>query len=586
MLCLQGVEPQAQKTVPSHEATAANAVAANLSQISKPAITASSQAQTSKPENEAAMPTPELWYQQQYHQYYQHYAGCDTYNPQYQQYYPHQQQQEAVQAQPYAQLQPQLQPPKPPQPQLQGPLLSQLKQQPPSNPQQPTLPPQPQVQAQPHGQPPVNLRPHTQSQVPAAPLVLPTSHQQQLQPAVLPYPQLNMQTHPPQTQVNPPHSHLLQHPQQLPVQTTMQPHSQPPVHHPLPHPRSLPNSHVQPHSQVQSHGSVPHPQVLHHMHHSQQNLPASALPQPQVQPVHAVPGYHLYPLPHPPSELQLGGPQQHLVPIRPPQQSQQSVQVQGQGLVINSSVSIRPAPVQAMVPNQQNPGLLQPPPSSTNLPPAQQQPLYQHIQQPGQMVSPSTVMHPVQQHISQPTLQQVQPPFGGQQLRLAQNRLYQQGHFPQQQMPMQPQMRPQVPTPIHPPQPQQSLQLPHSSQNLAGRFPMPSHGIPVQVCPHPPGAVQVRPTQSSLNPNNLVVPNSQVKSSSEEQLGSVFRPVMLERSVTNAQTDLSSQNNAKMDDKSLRGNDGEMNAVKSEMDTRDLAVNHKVRSENFNIFLY
>lgn len=61
---------------------------------------------------------------------------------------------------------------------------------------------------------------------------------------------------------------------------------------------------------------------------------------------------------------------------------------------------------------------------------------------------------------------------------------------------------------------------------------------------------------------------------------------MLERSVTNAQTDLSSQNNAKMDDKSLRGNDGEMNAVKSEMDTRDLAVNHKVRSENFNIFLY
>ncbi|KAK4784693.1 hypothetical protein SAY86_019061 [Trapa natans] len=558
-----GVQPPAQKAVPSQEASSASAADANLSQISKPSVPASSQAQTTKPVNEAAVTTPELWYQQQYHQYYQHYAGYATCNPQYQQYYQQQLQQEAVQPQPYPQSQPQLQPQKPPQPQLQGPVSSHLNQQPPTNVQQPTLPSQTQVQAQPYGQPQVNLHLQAQSQIPAAPLALPPNQHQQLQLGVLSYPQ-----------VNPSHSHTLQYPQH-PVQTLPQLQSQPPVHQHPPHTLPLPNSHIQLHSQAQVPGSVPNPLGVHNMHHPQQNVTANSMPQPQVQPVHAVPGYQSYPLPHPSSQSQLGAPQQHLVPTRPPQQLQQSVQVQGQGLVMHSSSSIRPTSVHAMLPNKQNLGLSQPPSSTTNLPTAQQT-MYQHFQQPGQMVSTNTVMHPVQQQISQPTSQQVQPALGGQPRGLAQNQLYQQHPFSHQQILMQPQTCPRVPTLIHHLQSQQSLEQSHSSQNLAGGFPIPNHGLTMHVSPRPPGTVQVRPTQPSLNQWNLVGRDSQVKSSPEEQLASVSNPMILERSAINVQPDMSSQNTTKLDDKFLGDTVGEMNTVKSEMDTRHLAANHKV----------
>ncbi|XP_031385050.1 trithorax group protein osa-like isoform X2 [Punica granatum] len=576
-----GVQPQA---VPPHEATAASAGATNPSQISKPAEPASSQAQISQAVNVVAAPTPEQWYQQQYHQYNQQHAGYDAYNQQYQQYYPHQQPQEAVQPQHYQQPQPQVQGPLPPQSQLHGPASSPLKQQS-SNVQQPAPPSQPQALAQPHGQPQVPPQTQVQSQVTAVPVVPPPpppNQQQQPRPAIIPYPQLNMQNNPAQPlQFNP--SHLLQYPQ-LPTQNPVLQHPQSSVLHPPPHPRPLPHSQVQPHSQAQPHGPVPHPQGPHHVHQSQPNPPANVLIQPQVQSTHTVAGFQSYPPPQPPCQLQLGGPQQHTVPIGPSQLSQQPVQVHGQGQFPQPSLAVRPPQAQATILNQLNPGSLPPPPRSTNFLSAQQ-PFHPHSQPPGQLVSPHNVMQPIQQHLSQPHAQQKQPSLGGQQLGFTQNQLYQQASFAQQQMPMHPQMRPLGPTPSNPPQPQQnvavlhSLQHPHLSQNVVGRPPVPNHGVPLQVSPRAPGVVQVRPPQPGSNPNNLVVPNSRVQPSLQEHHGSVFYSPMLERSVTNNQAGLSSQRTTKVDEKSLGGNVNEIKTLKTETDSNHPPVEQKA-SEN------
>ncbi|KAA8549349.1 hypothetical protein F0562_001033 [Nyssa sinensis] len=207
---------------------------------------------------------------------------------------------------------------------------------------------------------------------------------------------------------------------------------------------------------------------------------------------------------------------------------------------------MRPPQSHAPVPNQQQPAFLPPQGQVPSIPSAQQQPIHPHAQQPGHSVHQRPVMQPIQ---SVPQQYVQQQPFPLQTSGTVQNQLHQQGHFVQQQLPMQSQSRP--PGPPHSVQqnshaylqPQQNVahgMQPHQSQNYVGRPMMPNHGAQSHSFPQSPGgfsgAAQVRPMQLGANQpstiqNYLPRTNSQLQTSSEQlvQAGLTSNPTVFER---------------------------------------------------------
>ncbi|KAK9279891.1 hypothetical protein L1049_013574 [Liquidambar formosana] len=655
-----GVQPQAQQGEGVQDTAATGTAAtADQTQAAIQAGTTTTQAQTSQttavitavqdpnqqansiPQGpavaQAAVPTPEQWYQQQqqqYQQYYQQYPGYDPYQQHYQQYYPYQQQaaqqyqQQHVQAQtahvpgqhpPQAYMQPQPQPQLQPQPQVQPQAQAHVQ---PQAQSQAQAQPQPQPQLQPHAQPQL----HPQVQAPTAaqhqnqpqvnPAVQPHSHapqhgqlppQPQQYPQAQPHPmQPHAQPHPQMPLYQQPHSQM-QHPQ---PQIQPQPH---PQHHPLP--LSQPHSQAQPQAQIQHHPQhqpQPQPQTQTQLHSSQTSQPPNPNVQPQAQhpSAHAVTSHHSYPQPQAHQQLQLGAPQQQH-PMHP--HLQHPIQMQNQ--FPQQPAQMRPPQSHAPVANQQQPALLPSPGQVPNIPPAQQLPVHPHAQQPAHSVHQRPVMQPNQQAMPHNYMQQQQLPFPGQPSGSVQNQLHQQGPFVQpHQLPMQSHLRSQGPPPSlqqnsHAyPQLQQNVGMQsYPSQNHFGRPMVP--GVQSQPFPHSPGGIagagQARPmmlgaNQPSTNQNYPFRTNNQVQLSSEQQSGfmqqssnsqsgPILKSTMLDRqgdqlsekSVVEREFDSSSQRASKNDANNLATASGlgagsvEMKTVKSETDTKSMDDEHK-----------
>ncbi|KAI6686892.1 hypothetical protein NL676_032805 [Syzygium grande] len=574
-----GVHPQVQPAEGSQEASGTNTTTAGQGQSTNQAGTASSQAseaqtsQTATPAtsaqqvqsvDQAAILTPEQWYQHQqqhYNQYYQQYIGYDPYQQQYQQYYPYQQPailQPQLYAQPPAQPQSQSQPQAVPQPQVQP--------QPQPLPQPHTQPkgqPQAQTQVQPqvYGQLQLQLQPHAQS----AAVAQSQNPQQQLQPNMPLQSQVQAQVQPSQALLYPQSQSQPQ--PQYPILSHSQPHAQVPQHqqpqaqaqypHPQTQPQAPPQLQLQqrPVAQVQQHlptqpGSLvpppsqahPHPQVIQGQSQTQH---------PSVQ---AVTGYQSYPQTQPLPQA----PQQHIMNVRPHQQAQQFNQMQGQ--FPQPSPHMNPAPQVAAPKQQQQPALLPSPAQNLSIPPGQQQQgIYSHTQQPGHPVPQRAVIPPFQPLMPQQYPTQ-QPSSGGQPGSTHQ------GTFVQQQQ-VQSHLRPHGPLhsfqpqfPTHP-QPQQSV----------GRPTFPNQGIPSQFYPQSGVPVQVKSTQAGFNLNNLVSTHNQVQFSLEQQPGA---------SVSEQRPDLLPRTGGKRDVVSSSGTDSsEMKMVRSETEAKHLDDDHKAIGE-------
>ncbi|XP_048137462.1 AT-rich interactive domain-containing protein 1A-like [Rhodamnia argentea] len=572
-----GVHPQVQPAEGSQEASGTNTTTSGQGQSTNQAGTASSQApeaqtsQTVTPATssqqisstslvqgvgQAAILTPEQWYQHQqqnYHQYYQQYIGYDPYQQQYQQYYPYQQP-AILQTQVYAQpqTQPQTQPQSQSQPQVQPQPLPQPHTQPKGQPQAQT-----QVQPQVFGQ--LQLQPHAQSQNPQQQLQSNMPSQLQVQAQVQPsqallYPQSQSQPQP-----------------QYPILSHSQPHAQVPQHQQLqvqaqyPHPLTQPQ--VPPQLQLQQR---PVAQVQHHL----PTQPGSQVPPPSQAHLHpqviqgqsqtqhpsaqAVTGYQSYPQTQPPPQA----PQQHIMNVRPHQQAQQFNQMQGQ--FPQPSPHMNPAPQVAAPKQQQQPALLPSPVQNLSIPPGQQQQgIYSHTQQPGHPVPQRAVIPPFQLPMSQQYPTQ-QPSSGGQ------SGSVHQGAFVQQQQ-VQSHLRPHGP-PLHPLQPQFTM-YPQPQQSV-GRPNFPNQGIPSQFHSQSGVPVQFKSTQAGFNHNNLVSSHNQVQFSLEQQPGATIS------SVSEQRPDLLPQTGGKKDVVSSSGTDSsEMKMMRSETEAKHLDDDHKAIGE-------
>ncbi|RZB73622.1 hypothetical protein D0Y65_032998 [Glycine soja] len=442
--------------------------------------------QTQAPVQTAGQPTAEQWYQQQqYQQYYQQYPGQDPYQQQYQHYYPYQQsvvpqyQQAYGQPQPQSQSQPQgqLQPQSQPQPQLQPQPQAQGLSHPPTHIQAPVVPPsQNQMQVQ---QPPQQLQPavQPQGQMSHAPGHGQAIPQSQTQP--YPYPQVQPHSVQPQPQ---------QPMQMLPYQQPhpqMQ-HSQPQIQQPVqkyPVPQSQVHAQLQPNAPIQHHSQLPVPP----------HQPVTPNVQTPVQNAmsHSVTGHHSYPQPLPHPNMQPGVPQ-HTMHMHPQSghqpQAQHPVQMQNQ--FPPQIPTARPNQSHAMFPNQQQPALLPSSVQGQTTPPLQQQSLYTHNQQPGQ-INQRPTLPPVQQIPQQP--------------------------FAQHQMPMPSHLQPQGPAHSFP-----KHAYPQAQGNTAGRPLVPNYAGHLQPFAQSANTIPVRPGQNGAGylPENqklLVGANNQVQLPSELQ---------------------------------------------------------------------
>ncbi|XP_002520450.2 mediator of RNA polymerase II transcription subunit 12 [Ricinus communis] len=546
-----GVQPQAHAEGAKDAAVTGTPAAGDQNQAATQAATTSATTQTtasstpgqgsnqqanpttqSQPAVQAVVSTADQWYQQQqqYQQYYQQYPGYDPYQQHYQQYYPYQQQAvpQCTQSQVYMQPQTQVQP----QAQLQT-----------------------QAQSHPQVQLPAAAQPQSQGQV---------NPQQQTHTPIQPQSQLPLQTHapphgqpPPQAQLHQQTNPVQQHPQHIQLPQYQQPHSQ------MQHPQSqvLTQAHSQLHPQHPVPQSHPPAQGLPQTHAqypmqpipqpfaSQPNHPVNphVQPQPQHSSAHAVTGHHSYPQPQPQQQLQLGGLQ------HPVHYAQGGPQPQ----FPQQSPLLRPPQSHVPVQNPQQSGLLPSPGQVPNVPPAQQQPVQAHAQQPGLPVHQLPVMQSVQQPIHQQYVQQ-QPPFPGQALGPVQNQVHQQGAYMQQHLHGHSQLRPQGPSHAYT-QPLQNVPLPHGTQahqaqNLGGR---PPYGVPTYPHPHSSVGMQVRPMQvgADQQSGNAFRANNQMQLSSEQPSGAISRPTsnrqgddIIEKS---SEADSSSQKNVRRDPNDL-----------------------------------
>ncbi|XP_034893608.1 uncharacterized protein [Populus alba] len=517
-------------------------------------ISITTQAQTSV---QAGVPTAEQWYQQQpqYQQYYQQYPGYDPYQQHYQQYYPYQQQAVSQYQQPQVSMHAQ-----PPQPQPQVPINTLPQNLAQVNPQQLThhtvqqqsltqLPANPPAQGYPPPQAQSNTQPH-----PAQPLPQHVPQYQQPPSQMLhPQPQI-------QAQVN---SQL--HPQKNPV----------------------PQSHVQAQSQT------PLPVLQPLAPQPNQTVNPNPQPQPQHYSAHAVTGHHSYLQPQIHQQVPLGAPQH---PQGGPQpQSQQPVQMQSQ--FIQQPPLLPPPQSHATFQTPQQPGLLPSPVQVPSIPPAQQQPVHSHADQPGLPVQQRPVMQPIVQTMHQQYLQHQQP-FPGQPWGAVHNQVHQQGLYVQQQHP-QTQLHPRGPVqsfqqPSHAyPHPQQNVPLPrgahpHQAQSLAVGTGLSPHGVlSVQSYPQSTAVMQARPVQIGANQQsgNILKTNNQVEFSSEQLSWVASRPISERQGdiEKGAEGESSAHKTIKKElnelDAGLGANASEMKTIKSESDLKQVDDENKPTGE-------
>ena len=587
----QGVQGQVQQVANAQDSSATGAVAStDQNQTSAPigamashtlnsqtAVTTTMAGQVSsqlpnpvsqsQPVQTVVQPTAEQWYQQQqYQQYYQQYPGQDPYQQQYQQYYPYQQSVVPQYQQAYGQPQPQSQS----QPQAQPQVQHQA---------QPQLQPHPQAQglSQPFSQVQAPVAPQSQNQMQVH------QQQQQLQPAVQPQSQTQPPSHPPghtqplpQPQPYPypqvPHAGQPQPQQQMQMPPYQQPHpqvqhSQPQIQQPV---QKYPVPQPQVHSQLQPNAPAQHlPQPQMHPH---QPLTPNVQPQVQNASSNAVTGYQSYPQPQPHHTMQPGAPQ-HAMQMHtqsgPLPQAQHPVPMQNQ--FPQQMPMMHPHQSPAMFPNLQQPALLPSPVRGQSTPPLQQQPVYNHNQQPGQ-INQRPILQPVQQTLPQ------QP-------------------FAQHQMPMPSHLRPQGPAhtfPRHAYPPSQGNpallnSTQHSqSQNAVGRPLIPNHAAQIQPFAQSANNIPARPGQTGAshlpeNQNMLVGANNQVQLSSDLQSRA---PEAIERQgdVIEQQTNSASGKLGKnfKDFDTVTGSANELKSERVKTDMKPIEVGNKQNGEDPN----
>ncbi|XP_061353123.1 uncharacterized protein LOC133297901 [Gastrolobium bilobum] len=545
------VGAMASQALTSQTAATATAPGQVSNQLSNPSSQNQALVQT------VVQPTAEQWYQQQqYQQYYQQYPGQDPYQQQYQHYYPYQQsvvpqyQQAYGQPQPQPQAQPQPQPQ--PQAQTQHQSQHQLQPQPPAQGLSQPLshipaPATPQAQMQVHQQP-QQLQPAVQ---PHGQMSLPPGHGQALpqsQPQTYPYPQVQPQSVQPQ-----PQQHMQMPPYQQPHPQTQ--HSQPQIQQSV---QKYPVPQTQVYPQLQPNAPVQHlsqPQM-----HPHQPLTPNVQPQVQNASSHAVTGHNSYPQPLPHQNMQPGAPQHtmHMHPQSGPQHQAQHP-IQGQNQFPQQTPMMRPTQSHAMFPNQQQPVQGQSTPS------LQQQPVYTHNQQPGQ-INQRPILQPGQQILPQ------QP-------------------FAQHQMPMASYLRPQGSAQSFPkhgyPQSQGNTALANSaqqslSQNAVGRPLNPNHAGHKQPFAQSANTIPVRPGQNGAsylpeNQNLLVGTNNRLQSESR-----VPEPIERQGDVVEQQTDSASGKLGKIfkDLDTLSGSGNGLKSEKVETDLKPIEIGNKQNSED------
>lgn len=474
------MQPQAQQQTEGAKDGAASQAGGSTLQVQSQttaALTAGKDAAQQVPSNpltqattQAAVPSAELWYQQQqqYQQYYQHYPG---YN-QYQQYYPYQlqavaQYQQPVQAQSQGYVQPQ------PQTQLQGQL---------------------QTQGQPQSQP-----------------------QPQMQPAHPPAPAPVAAQPPNQVQVNPqlqPQSYSQTHGQAQPFSQPMQvpQNQQPQIQQAMPQPQPLPQTQLQTQSQ---HHLQPQSQSSHQPHPPPQNIQS----QTQHTAANAVTGHQSYPQSQPLQQNQLVNASAQM---QVPPHVGTNLLPQNQFTQHNSQM--RPSQSLSSIQNQHQPTMLPPQgqPQQPLVHSSAQQTVIPPFQRPG--------MQPVHQHYPQHSVgAPYQPsPLASQQTLVSHqlrsqapqfqqhSHAYVQSHQSHQNVTLMPGMQPQVP------------------HGQVGRPVTPIHGLQSQSYPQPTTGQQVRPSQLGANQpsadhGSLLWNNNQMQLSSELQSGVTTKPVLTDK---------------------------------------------------------